>query len=121
MHRWSRHTAFGDGLDFAKAAGGTATGYAAMATVRADGNRKGYLWLGLSGKATVLLNGQKIMEEEGLTRFRVGQYQQPVELRPGENQLVFRVQPANGRAFLSALLVGAANNGDSLEGVNWSA
>jgi len=120
-NRWARYTASGDGLDLTKAAGGAAPGYAAMATVRADGNRKGFLWLGLSGKATVLLNGQKIMEEEGLTRFRVGQYQQAVELQPGENQLVVRVQPANERAFLSAVLVGPANNGDSLEGVKWTA
>jgi hypothetical protein len=77
--------------------------------------------MGLSGKATVLLNGQKIMEEEGLTRFRVGQYQQPIELRPGENQLVFRIQPANDRAQLAVVLVGSANDGDSLEGAAWLA
>jgi hypothetical protein len=116
---WTAHTSFGDYLDLSKAAGGPAPAYAASARVRADGNRKGFLWMGLGGKATVLLNGQKIMEEEGLTRFRVGQYQQPIELRPGENQLVFRVQPANDRAQLAVLLVGAANDGDSLEGATW--
>ena len=119
--RWTRHTAFGDRLDFAAAAGGEAPGYAAAATVRSDGPRKGFLWVGLSGKATVELNGRKIMEEEGLTRFRVGQYQQPVELRAGENQLIFRIQPANSRAWLSAVLVGAENNGDSLQGASWVA
>jgi hypothetical protein len=101
--------------------GGAAPAYAATARVRADGNRKGYLWLGLTGKAKVLLNGQKILEEEGLTRFRVGQYEQPVELRPGENQLVFQVQPANDRAYLSALLVAADNSGDTIDGITWLA
>jgi hypothetical protein len=119
--RWTAHTAFGDFLDLPKAAGGSAPAYAAQARVRADGNRKGFLWLGLSGKATVLLNGQKIMQEEGLTRFRVGQYQQPIELRPGENQFVFRVEPANDRAQLAVVLVGPANDGDSLEGAAWLA
>jgi len=119
--RWAAHTAFGDFLDLPKAAGGPAPAYVAQARVRADGNRKGFLWLGLSGKATVLLNGQKIMQEEGLTRFRVGQYQQPIELRPGENQFVFRVEPANDRAQLAVVLVGPANDGDSLEGAAWLA
>jgi hypothetical protein len=49
----------------------------------------------------------------------VGQYQQPIELRPGENQLLFSVQPANDRAQLALLLVGPANDGDSLEGADW--
>lgn len=120
-NRWTRHAAFGDRLDFAAAAGGAAPGYAALAKVRAEGNRKGFLWLGLTGKATVTLNGRKIMEEEGITRFRAGQYQQPVELRPGENELIFRVQPVNDRAYLSAVLVGPANDGDSIEGVAWVA
>ena len=93
----------------------------ATATVKSDGARKGSLWLGLSGNGTVELNGRQIMKEEGLTRFRTGQFQQAVELRLGENQFVFRVQPANGKAALSALLVGQENNGDSLEGAIWTA
>jgi hypothetical protein len=44
-----------------------------------------------------------------------------VELRNGENQFVFRVQPSGGKAALAALLVGSANDGDSLEGVTWTA
>lgn len=114
---WAAYKSFGDRLDFAQASGGAAPAYAAAARIRSEGNRKGFLWLGLTGKATVLLNGTRIMAEEGITRFRVGQYQQPVELRPGENELVFQVQPANDRAFLSAVFVGPENNGDSLEGV----
>jgi uncharacterized protein (DUF362 family) len=118
---WKRYTSFGDALDLAAAAGGEAPVYAATATVKSDGPRKGFLWLGLSGNGTVELNGRQIMKEEGLTRFRTGQFQQAVELRLGENQFVFRVQPANGKAALSALLVGQENNGDSLEGAIWTA
>jgi uncharacterized protein (DUF362 family) len=118
---WTQHTSFGDMLDLVAAAGGEAPAYAATASVKSDGTRKGFLWLGLSGNGTVELNGREIMKEEGLTRFRTGQFQQAVELRPGENQFVFRVQPANGKAALSALLVGQENNGDSLDGAVWTA
>jgi uncharacterized protein (DUF362 family) len=119
-NRWARYSSLGDRLDFGAAAGGPGARYAAVAKVRSDGSRKGFLWMGLNGKASVLLNGQKIMEEEGLTRFRVGQYQQPVELRPGENEILFQVEPLNERAFLSAVLVGPANNGDGIDGVSWA-
>ena len=118
---WTRHTSFGDMLNLVPAAGGGAPVYAALATVKADGPRKGFLWLGLSGTGTVELNGRQIMQEEGLTRFRAGQFQQAVELRPGENQLLFKIQPASGQAALAALLVGPENNGDSLQGTTWTA
>jgi hypothetical protein len=118
---WKRHTSFGDTLYFAKALSAPAPVYAAAAKVRTDGSRKGYLWLGLSGKAAVTLNGEKIMEEENVTRYRVGQFQKAVELRPGENQLVFRVEAVGERPVqMAAVLVGPANNGDSLEGVRWA-
>lgn len=121
-HRnWMRHTSFGDMLDMVAATGGEAPAYAALATVRSDGARKGMLWVGLSGTGSVELNGRQIMQEEGLTRFRAGQFQQAVELRPGENQFLFRVQPVNRKAALSALLVGPENNGDSLRGTSWMA
>jgi hypothetical protein len=118
---WTHQTSFGDMLDLVAAAGADAPVYAATATVKSDGARKGSLWLGLTGKGTVELNGRQIMQEEGVTRFRTGQFQQAVELQPGDNQFVFRVQPASGRAAISALLVGPENNGDSLEGATWSA
>jgi uncharacterized protein (DUF362 family) len=117
---WKRFTSFGDMLDL-KAAAGDAPNYACTATVKAEGARKGFLWLGLTGKGTVELNGRQIMAEEGVTRFRAGQFRQEVELRPGDNQFVFKVQPADGRAAIAALLVNADNNGDSLEGATWSA
>ena len=56
--------------------------------MRADGSRKGFLWLGLSGKVTVMLNGQQIAEEENITRYRVGQVQKPIELRAGDNLFI---------------------------------
>jgi len=121
VRNWKHQTSFGDMLDLVTAAGGDAPAYAATATVKSDGARKGFLWVGLTGNGTVELNGRQIMKEEGLTRFRTGQFQQAVELNPGENQFVFRVQPASGKAALSALLVGQDNNGDSLEGATWSA
>jgi uncharacterized protein (DUF362 family) len=121
VRNWKRQTSFGDMLDLAAAAGREAPVYAATAIVKSDGVRKGSLWLGLSGNGTVELNGRPIMKEEGLTRFRTGQFQQAVELCPGENQFTFRVQPVNGKAAISALLVGPENNGDSLDGATWMA
>ncbi|MCC7176314.1 MAG: DUF362 domain-containing protein [Bryobacterales bacterium] len=118
---WKRHTSFGDTLYFAKALDGTGPVYAAAAKVRASGNLKGYLWLGLTGKVAVTLNGQQIMTEENVTRYRVGQFQKAVELRPGENQLLFRVEAVGDRpAQMAAVLIGPANNGDSLEGARWT-
>ena len=61
------------------------------------------------------------MEEEGITSFRPGQFQQPVELRSGENLLVFELKPITDQADLSALLVGTQNDGDSVEGIRWVA
>jgi uncharacterized protein (DUF362 family) len=119
---WKRFTSFGDTLFFEKALGAAAPSAAAAATVRADGGRKGILWVGLSGKATVTLNGQQIMEEENTTRYRVGQFQKPIELRAGDNQLVFRVQAVGDKPVqLAAVLMGPGNNGDSLEGARWTA
>jgi hypothetical protein len=97
----------------------TAT-YGASARVIAEGSRKAFLWVGVRGRVTALLNGEKVMEEENLTRYRVGQFQKPVELRSGENLLVLRVQAAE-QPQVSALLVGPRNDGDSLEGIRWSA
>lgn len=88
---WTRHTSPTDTLNLApwigKGAGKTVT---AAVRVYADGHRKAFLWLGLRGRVTTMLNGQKVAEDENFTRYRVGQFQTPVELRPGENLLVFR-------------------------------
>jgi uncharacterized protein (DUF362 family) len=122
MRTWKRHVSFGDTLYGNKVLAGPAPAFAAAAKVRPDSNRKGLLWLGLSGKVTVLLNGEKILEEETVTRYRVGQVLKAVELQPGENQLIFRLQASGERPLqMSAVLVGPANNGDSLDGIRWSA
>jgi hypothetical protein len=118
---WRPYTSPTDTLDLAQVAGLAAPGapYAAAVRVRAEGHRKGFLWLGLRGRATVLLNGQQILEEESRTRYRVGQFQKPVELASGENLLVFRAAALDESPRLSALLVNPRNDGDSLEGIRW--
>ncbi len=117
---WKKHASFGDTLYFAKALGAPTPVAAAAATVRAEGERKGFLWMGLTGKMAVTLNGEKILEQENTTRYRVGQVQKDIVLRAGENRFVFRGE-ALGEAPLqfAAVLVGSANNGDSLDGVRW--
>ena len=96
-----------------------APAYAAAVHVRAEGRRKAFLRVGIRGRLTALLNGQTVLEAENLTRYRAGQFQKPVELRSGENLLVFRAQPASDGAQLSALLVGPRNDGDTVEGIRW--
>ena len=118
---WKRHTSAGDTLNFAASLAGSAPSFAAAAKVRADGNRKGFLWLGLTGKVTVTLNGVTLLEDRNTARHRVGQIQQAVELRPGENRFVFRVDTVGDRPpLLSAVLIGPSNSGDSLEGARWT-
>jgi len=122
MAATKRFVSFGDTLYGEKALGGPAPAFAAMAMVKADGHRKGFLWLGLSGKVKVELNGEKILEEENTAPYRVGQVQKAVKLQPGWNRLVFRLRAAGEKPLqVSAVLVGPANNGDSLDGIRWSA
>jgi len=111
---WKPYTSFGDVADLAAAAGSAAPVYAATATVKADGAKKGFLGAGFSGKGTVELNGRQIMAEDGSPRTRVGQYKQPVELQAGENKLVFKVNSTDGKAALGALLSGPENDGEDL-------
>jgi hypothetical protein len=93
--------------------------YRAVTTVHASGHRQGYLWLGLRGSATVKLNGETVAQLESQTRYRVGQFQFPVELRPGANRLEFDVTPLSGEATISSLLTGPRNNGDTIDGIRW--
>jgi hypothetical protein len=88
--------------------------------VVAEGGRKAFLWVGARGRVTAFLNGEKVMEEEGATRYRVGQFQKPVELRSGENLLSFEVKALAEQADLSVLLVGPENDGDTVEGIRWT-
>jgi uncharacterized protein (DUF362 family) len=123
MKAWSRVTAAGDTLHLAdrlKQDSETPL-YRAAVRVVAEGYRKAFLWIGAAGRVTAHLNGEKVLEEEGITRYRVGQFQTPVELRPGENLLVCELKPLSGRAALSALLVNPRNDGDSVDGIRWMA
>ncbi|MBZ5585520.1 MAG: DUF362 domain-containing protein [Acidobacteriia bacterium] len=123
MKGWERHTTVSDTLHCTRwrpPASDDAV-YRAAARVVSEGARKAFLWVGARGRITAFLNGEKVMEEEGLTRYRVGQFQKAVELRPGENLLVFELKPAGGTGDLSALLVGPRNDGDTVEGIRWSA
>jgi hypothetical protein len=117
--QWKRYTAATDTLRLADATGDAAS-YAAAVRVIADGHRKAYLWVGLKGRMAARLNGQQVMQAEGLTRYRVGQFRQSVDLNPGENLLEFRVEPAAAAPQLSALLVGPGNDGDTVDGVRWA-
>jgi uncharacterized protein (DUF362 family) len=114
---WKRYTSPTDTLH-TPAAGES---YAAAVRVRSEGNAKGFLWTGARGRVTATLNGQKVLEEENYTTYRFGQFQSPVELRSGENLLVFRVESKADVPQLSALLVGPRNDGDTMEGIRWSA
>ena len=88
--------------------------------VVAEGTRKAFLWVGARGRVTAFLNGERVMQEEGTTRYRVGQFQNAVELRSGENLLVFELKPLVDQADLSALLTGPRNDGDTVEGIRWT-
>jgi uncharacterized protein (DUF362 family) len=121
---WQRFTTPADTLHFAKWAGAgasPATTYAASVRVIAEGGRKAFLWVGARGRVVATLNGEKVMEEENLTRYRIGQFQKAVELKSGENRLVFQVTSPDGDAKLSALLAGPRNDGDTVEGIRWVA
>jgi uncharacterized protein (DUF362 family) len=96
-------------------------GGAAAVRVHADGHSKAFLWVGLHGRVTATLNGETVMQEENRTRYRIGQFRQPVELRSGENLLVFRVEALEDEARLSAHIIGPRNDGDSLKGIRWTA
>jgi len=119
---WKRHSSLGDILYPDQALGEAAPVYHAVARVRADGSRKGSLWMGISGKVAVLLNGEKILEEESTTRFRIGQFQKEIELRAGVNELRLRIETLGDRPpQAAAVLVGPQNNGDGLDGARWEA
>jgi len=94
---------------------------AAAVTARAPGPRKGFLWIGLDGRLSVELNGQRVAALENDTRYRVAQFRQPVELRSGDNLLRFDLEALSPEPRLSLHLVAPDNSGDSLEGILWRA
>ncbi len=123
LSTWKKFTTRADTLHFDKAAGATAPGATNGAAVRvyADGHRKAFLWVGAHGRVVATLNGETVMQEENTTHYRIGQFQTPVELRPGENLLVLRAQSAGDPPQISAILVDPRNEGDTVQGIRWSA
>ena len=119
---WTRFTSPTDTLHLARwqPPFSSTAAYRSAVRVVADGTRKAFLWVGARGRVTAFLNGEKVMEEEGATRYRVGQFRSPVELRSGENLLVFELKPLADQADLSALLTGPRNDGDTVEGIRWT-
>lgn len=93
--------------------------FAAATRVQSDGHAKAFLWIGATGKFEAELNGKTVLSEENRTRYRQGQFQQAVELRPGMNELVVRVEALENAARMSAFLIGPRNDGDTVEGIRW--
>ena len=122
LKAWTRFTSPVDTLHFMQwqRPSSESTTYKSAVRVVADGNRKAMLWVGARGRVTAFLNGEKVMEEEGITRYRPGQFQTPVTLRPGDNLLTFEVKPIAGQADLSALIVGPQNDGDTSDGIRYT-
>ncbi|MFB3827342.1 MAG: DUF362 domain-containing protein [Bryobacteraceae bacterium] len=117
---WQLYTSPTDTLRFAKCLPEEKS-YGAAVTVHSDGAAKAFLWAGLRGRAVVSLNGEQVMDERNDGEYRIGQFRKAVELRSGRNQLVFRVEAGQDPPQLSAKLAGPRNDGDSLEGIRWSA
>lgn len=122
LKAWARFSSPVDTLHFAQwqRPSSESTVYKSAVRVVADGNRKAFLWVGARGRVTAFLNGEKVMEEEGTTRYRPGQFQAPVALRSGENLLMFELKPLADQADLSALLVGPQNDGDTVDGIRYT-
>jgi uncharacterized protein (DUF362 family) len=93
--------------------------FAAATTVAAEGHRKAFLWIGATGRFEAELNGRVVLREESRTRYRGGQFQQAVELQPGRNELLVRVEALDPAARLSAYLIGPRNDGDTVDGIRW--
>ncbi|MGA2268896.1 MAG: DUF362 domain-containing protein [Bryobacteraceae bacterium] len=119
---WARFIAPTDTLHFTRwqPPSSDAAVYKAAVRVMAEGNRKAFLWVGAHGRLTAFLNGEKVMEEQAVTRYRIGQFQKPVELRSGENLLVFELKPVSEQVDLSVLLAGPENDGGKVDGIRWS-
>lgn len=93
--------------------------FAAVTNVESQGHAKAFLWIGASGRFEAFVNGKRVLAEENRTRYRNGQFQQAVELKPGKNELLVRVEAVETQARLSAYLVGPRNDGDTVEGIRW--
>jgi len=121
METWSKVTIPTDTLHLSRIAGeaAPATPYAAAMRVRSQGYRKGFLWLGVHGRVTVVVNGDRVLEKESTEDCQVGQFKVPLELQTGENLLVFHVQGLTNSPQISVLLVGPRNDGDTADGIRY--
>lgn len=93
--------------------------FAAATRIESQGHAKAFLWIGATGRFEAILNGDRVLAEEHRTRYRGGQFQQAVELRPGINDLVVRVEALQPHTRVSAYLIGPRNDGDTVEGIRW--
>jgi len=122
METWKPYEMATDTLHFDRWGGKPVTPgsrFAAATRIRSEGYAKAFLWIGVSGRFEAELNGKQVMAEESRTRYRNGQFQQSVELRPGVNELVVRVQALEAAARMSAYLIGPRNDGDTVDGIQW--
>jgi uncharacterized protein (DUF362 family) len=118
---WKGLTIPTDTLHFARATGTDIPGttYGAAMHIRAQGSRKGFLWLGVHGRVAVSINGAKVAEQESAEACHVGQFKIPIDLRSGENMVVFQAKGIKDAPQISALMVGPANDGDTVEGIRY--
>jgi hypothetical protein len=118
---WKELTIPTDTLRFAKATGTDIPGstYGAAVRIRAEQSRKGFLWLGVHGRVALTINGAKLAEEESTENCHVGQFKIPMDLKSGENLLVFQAKGVKNAPEISVLMVGPANDGDTMEGIRY--
>ena len=118
---WKKITLPTDTLHFSRALGETAPekSVSAAMRVRAASGSKGFLWLGVHGRVSVFINGQKLSDGESSAPCHVGQFKLPLELAGGENLFVFRIEGTPDAPQLSALLSGPRNDGETMEGLRY--
>jgi len=119
---WTPYTAPTDTLHLAqwahrRVAGGSR--FTAAATALAGGYMNAWLWAGFQGKLRLRLNNDTVFDLENRTRYRVGQYQYPVALRPGLNRFVCELEATSATPQLSLLVVTGQNNGDTPREFQW--
>lgn len=93
--------------------------FTAAATALADGHMNAWLWTGFQGKLRLRLNNETVFDLENRTRYRVGQYQYPIALRPGLNRFVCELEAVSTTPQLSLLVVTGQNNGDTPRQLHW--
>jgi len=111
-----------DTIHFDRWSGGAAPSgrtFAAATRIESRGHAKAFLWIGATGRFQAHLNGKLVLAEESRTRYRNGQFQQSVELEPGVNELVIRLEAIHPHPRVSAYLIGPRNDGDTVEGIRW--